>query len=119
MTDPNSMCARVLKGRYFPNNDFFQATVPATSSATWRAIVPSREVLQLGLIKHICDGSSVSAWTVNWIVGTRTMRESAQIGEYDINTFSDLIDHDIGRWKVELVGENFIATEVDAILNIP
>jgi hypothetical protein len=119
MTDPNLLCARVLKGRYFPNNDFLQAIVPATSSATWRAIVAGREALQLGLIKRIDNGSSVSAWTDNWIAGTKTMRASAQIGDDDINTISDLIDHDIGRWKVELVCENFIATEADAILNIP
>jgi hypothetical protein len=109
----------VLKGCYFPNNDFLQATVLATSSATWRAIIAGREALQLGLIKHIGDGSLVSAWTDNWIAGTMTMSSSAWIGDDDINTIFDLIDHDIGRWKVELVCDNFIATKVDAILNIP
>jgi hypothetical protein len=29
------------------------------------------------------------------------------------------VDHDIGRWKIDLIREKFIAPEADAILNIP
>ena len=43
MTEPNSLCARVLKGRYSPNCDFMQATVPCFSSAMWRAIIAGRD----------------------------------------------------------------------------
>ena len=32
---------------------------------------------------------------------------------------SDLIDSDIGTWKMDVVRENFIPNEVAAILNIP
>ena len=34
MTEPNSLCSRVLKGRYFPSSDFMQASAPKNSSAT-------------------------------------------------------------------------------------
>jgi hypothetical protein len=37
----------------------------------------------------------------------------------EINMVSELIDHDIGSWKIEMVKRNFIAPEADAILNIP
>jgi hypothetical protein len=60
MTNPESLCGHVLKGRYFPNNDFLHATIPKQSFATWREIVARREALQLGLIKRIGDGASVS-----------------------------------------------------------
>jgi hypothetical protein len=105
MVQPDSLCARVLKGKYFPDTDFLQATVPRNSSATWRAIVAGREALNLGLIKRIGDGRSVSVWHDNWIPGTRTRKPSVQIstqpGEEELNMVSDLIDHDIGCWKIE------------------
>jgi hypothetical protein len=37
----------------------------------------------------------------------------------EIIMVSELIDHDIGSWKIEMVRRNFIAPEADAILNIP
>jgi hypothetical protein len=37
----------------------------------------------------------------------------------EINLVVELIDHDIGPWKIDMVRNNFIAPEADAILNIP
>jgi hypothetical protein len=37
----------------------------------------------------------------------------------DINIVSELIDQDIGVWKIEMIRRNFIAPAADAILNIP
>ena len=56
LTKPDSLCARVLKGRYFPTVDFMHATVPNNSSATWRGIIAGRKALEAGIIKRICDG---------------------------------------------------------------
>lgn len=33
---PDSLCAEVLKGRYYPDGDVLQAGCPASSSATWK-----------------------------------------------------------------------------------
>lgn len=55
MMNPNSLCAKVMKGRYFPNSDFLHASVPKSSSATWRAIVAGREALQVGLLKRVSN----------------------------------------------------------------
>lgn len=55
---PDSLCARVLKGRYFHDTDFLSATRKRHASHTWRAILDAREVLRLGLIRRIGDGNS-------------------------------------------------------------
>lgn len=38
-TNTDSLCAKVLKGRYFPHSDFMEATRKKHASATWRAIL--------------------------------------------------------------------------------
>jgi hypothetical protein len=118
ITHPDSLCCRVLKSKYFPNSDFMQATVPRSSSATWRAIVAGREAVAAGLMKRIGDGSSVSIWTKKWIPRTRLMTPVVQIGRAELNMVSNLIDMDNWSWKTSLIRENFITPDADAILNI-
>jgi hypothetical protein len=119
ITHPDSLCARILKTKYYPDTDFMQAIVPQSSSATWRAIVAGREALAMGMLKRIGEGSSISIWRDPWIPGITRMTPSAQIGGDDLNRVSDLIDSENGTWKFDLVRRNFIAPEADAILNIP
>jgi hypothetical protein len=45
LTEPESLCARVLKGRYFPNGDFWTASTPRSASYTWRSILKGKKVL--------------------------------------------------------------------------
>jgi hypothetical protein len=114
LMNPDTLC-----GRYFPNSDFLHASVPKNSSATWRAIVAGREALQQGLVKRIGLGLTVSIWDDHWILGVRSLQTTTHMGDDEIALVSDLIDHDIGSWKVERVRTNFIAPEADVILNIP
>lgn len=50
MTDPDSLCAHVLRARYFRNCDFMDASCPKRASFTWRGILFGRELLRAGLI---------------------------------------------------------------------
>ncbi|XP_062213692.1 uncharacterized protein LOC133914648 [Phragmites australis] len=45
---PESLCAKVLKGKYFPNGDFLSATRKKRSSETWRSILHGKDVLKRG-----------------------------------------------------------------------
>jgi hypothetical protein len=56
MTRPDSLCARVLKGRYFHGVSFLSATRKKHSSQTWRAIMAGREVMVEGLVRRIGNG---------------------------------------------------------------
>jgi hypothetical protein len=43
MTSPESLCAQVLNGKYFPNGDFMTARNKRNSSHNWRAILSGRQ----------------------------------------------------------------------------
>jgi hypothetical protein len=72
LTRPDSLCARVLKGKYYPHSDFLSTTKKKRSSATWRLILHGRDVLQKGLIKRVGPGD-FNAWQEKWIPGLRSM----------------------------------------------
>jgi hypothetical protein len=61
---PDSLCARVLKGKYYPNSDFLSATKRRRSSATWRSILHVRDVLRRGLINRVSPGD-IDVWNDN------------------------------------------------------
>lgn len=67
MTNPGSLCPRVLEGRYFLNQDFISASRKKGSSHTGRAVLAGRKVLEMGLIQRIGDDSSRNVWTDRWI----------------------------------------------------
>lgn len=119
LMNPNSLCARVMKRRYFPETDFMQATVPRAASATWRAIVAGRAALEAGLIKRVGDGTTISVWQDRWIPSTTSMVPMLRPPNTAVQLVSDLIDPENWTWKRELVRDTFILPDAEAILNIP
>jgi hypothetical protein len=79
LTNPNSLCAQVLSGRYYPDGDFTNVVAPKTASKTWRAILDRRRALQAGLIKRIGSGDSVSMWNDRWIPVSISMRPMGRL----------------------------------------
>lgn len=67
MTRPESLCAKVLKGRYYPDGDFLSCTGKKRSSPTWHAIMAGREVLTKGIIRRIGNGMSTNIWSDRWL----------------------------------------------------
>jgi hypothetical protein len=67
ITRPDSLCARVLKGRYYHDTEFLRATQKKHVSSTWRAILAGRDVLHNGLIRRVVDGESTAIWGDRWI----------------------------------------------------
>jgi hypothetical protein len=65
LTYPNSLCARVLKGRYFPDSDFWIAGKPQSSSYTWRSILFGRDLLRQSILWGIGNGRSEKILTNN------------------------------------------------------
>jgi hypothetical protein len=69
LENTTSLCARVLKGRYFPNCDFLSAGCPRSASRVWKAILIGRNVLQKGLVRRVGNGVDTHIWEDQWISG--------------------------------------------------
>jgi hypothetical protein len=67
MSNPDSLCAKVLKGKYFPQGDFMVARNKRNSSLTWCAFLAGRKALEMGLIRRIGDGTLTHIWNDRWI----------------------------------------------------
>jgi hypothetical protein len=64
---PDSLCAKVLKAKYFPNSSLLQAQPMNGISYTFRSILKGVELLKEGLIWRIGDGNNVNIWSDPWL----------------------------------------------------
>ena len=64
---PTSLCARVLKAKYFPNGQLLDTAFPTNQSPTWKAIVHGLELVKKGVIWRIGSGEQIRIWRDPWI----------------------------------------------------
>lgn len=62
ISNPDSLCAQVLKARYYPDGRLEDTVFSGNASPTWQAVVHGLDLLKKGLIWRIGDGSSVCIW---------------------------------------------------------
>jgi ribonuclease HI len=118
MTNPESLCARVLKGRYYHDGQFLTSTRKKHSSHTWRAILAGREVLSQGLIKRVGDGNSIDIWNDRWIPHHFGGKPLTPRDGQPAVLVADLISPS-GHWREDFIWQHFIPVDANAILSIP
>jgi hypothetical protein len=65
--NPNSLCARAMKAKYYPNGNLLDTSFTQNCSQTWRGIMHGLELMKQGVMWRIGDGSKVNIWRSNWI----------------------------------------------------
>ena len=66
--DPDSLCARVLKAKYYPDGKLLQAKLKSGSSFTWQSILAGLECFKRGYIWRVGDGTQINIWEDRWIL---------------------------------------------------
>jgi hypothetical protein len=62
-----SLCARLLKAKYYLNGELVDMVFSTNMSPTWRSIVYGLELLKKGIIWRIGSGAGVQIWSDPWI----------------------------------------------------
>src|SRR6266540_2085416 len=65
--NPHSLCAAVLKAKYFPACSLLEATPQRGMSYSWRSIMRGVELLKEGIVWRVGSGESINIWTDPWI----------------------------------------------------
>lgn len=100
--NPDSLCAKVLKGRYYHDSEFLSAICKKLASHTWQAILAGREVLHKVLVRQIGDGSSTRIWQDRWIPNHFSGKPITGPEQTQVNMVADLLTPS-GAWNEELI----------------
>ena len=57
LSDPDSLCARVLRARYYPEGKLLNAKLKSGGSYTWQSILAGLECFKEGYIWRVGDGT--------------------------------------------------------------
>ena len=119
LTDPTSLCAKVLKGRYFPNCEFWEAPKPRSSSFTWRSILFGKELVVSGARWGIGNGQRANLLRDNWIPGVLPHQVVTSMPVPEDTKVQFLVNAEHGGWDAEMVHAVFDEITASAILKIP
>ena len=114
---PDSLCARILKARYYPQGNLLDTMFTGQPSSTWSAISYGLELLKEGMIWRIGNGESVRIWRDNWIPRSSSLKPFSARGRSRLIRVSSLLD-ERGTWNVATVWANFLPIDARAILSI-
>jgi hypothetical protein len=116
---PESLCAQVLRTKYFPDGNLLTAKPVTGMSYVWRSILKGLEVLKKGIIWRIGDGTDVKIWEDPWFPGNITRQPSTHKGDHDLVMVSELINHSSCTWKRDLIAQHFLPNDIHTICSIP
>jgi hypothetical protein len=117
--NPDSLCGRILKARYFPHGNILQASCTHGASYTWCSITKGIDLMKEGMICRVGDGESIDIWNDPWLPRGTTWRVSSAQGHILLTRVSELINLITNMWDEELIQGIFHEDDAAVILGIP
>ncbi|XP_071683392.1 uncharacterized protein [Lolium perenne] len=114
---PDSLCAKLLKAKYYPNGELMDTAFIQNPSPGWQGIMHGLELLKKGAIWRIGNGAKVRIWRDNW-VPRGNMKISANVNNSRLRRVSQLINNHDHTWKEDVIRDIFMPHDADAVLRI-
>jgi hypothetical protein len=87
----DSICAKVLKAKYFPHCHILQVGPKSNYSFTWQSIATGIKTFKRGCIWRIGDGAEIKIWEDPWVPASPNKKvTTARCGSI-ITKVSDLL----------------------------
>jgi hypothetical protein len=120
LKNPKSLAARIIKVKYYSNDQFLKSKLGSKPSFAWRSIHGARDTLEAGLFWRIGNGKEACIWGDNWIPRPSTYRIQSSLKVLDSkSTVHKLYDWETAWWNVALLYNLFTVEERDAIMTVP
>ncbi|XP_051212082.1 uncharacterized protein [Lolium perenne] len=115
---PNSLCARVLKAKYYPNGNILDTVFATDPSPVWRGVEFGLELLKKGIIKRIGNGKNTQFSRDNWLPRDSGLKIAGLKKNSRRRWVNQLILPNSNSWNTSLLRELFYDFDVDTILKI-
>jgi hypothetical protein len=76
-TQPQSLMARTLKAKYFPQTSLWKAKPKQGINYSWRSILQVNWVIKKGSYWAVGNGESINIWQDNWLPNQNGYKVSA------------------------------------------
>ena len=118
ISEPDSLCAKVLKGRYYPKCAFIDSGPTRSCSFTWRSLRFGKRLLEKGILWWVGNGKEIRIMKDKWIPGMPCIPIHPMVQIPDELKVNALIDESTRQWNEELIRICFRPAVAERILNI-
>lgn len=105
--EPDSLCAKVLRAKYYPDGKLLDAKPKSGISFTWQSILSGLECFKRGYIWRVGDGSQINIWNDCWIPASHNLKVMTPRGHNLVTTVEELINPVTGNWDENLIRDLF------------
>lgn len=119
LDDPEYLCARILRGKYYPSGDLLSAGPKKGSSFTWQSIFAGIQTFKRGHIWRVGSGEKINIWEDHWIRSSPSRKVITPRNGVLTTKVNKLIDPMTEQWDEELIRDIFNPVDVTRILQIP
>jgi hypothetical protein len=112
---PETLCAQLLKAKYYPSGSLIDTVFTGNGSSTWHAIEYGLELLKKGVIWRVGNGVNIRAWRDPWIPRAVTHVAKPARRRCRYRWVSDFLQPD-GTWNEERVLHFFDPEDAAEIL---
>jgi hypothetical protein len=114
---PDTLCAQILKAKYYLNGVLLDTIFTGNGSSTWHAIEYGLELLKKGVIWRVGNGADIRVWQDPWFP-----RESGRLprsvqGRCRYRWVSDFLVPD-GTLNIQRLSQYFMDDDIEDILQI-
>jgi hypothetical protein len=119
ISEPNSLCARVLRAKYYLNGNILGAGIKLGSSFTWQSLVVGIQTFKRGYIWRVGNGEAIDIWRDPWVPSSPDRKILTSRGQSIVTKVSELINPSSGQWDAELIYSIFSPLDAGRILKVP
>jgi hypothetical protein len=116
---PDSLCAQILRAKYYPSGDLLHAELKKGASFTWQSLMAGMNTFKRGYIWRIGTGSDINIWQDPWLPNSPNGRVLTRRNNVIIDKVEDLIDPGTGSWDEQLLHDIFYPIDARRIQAIP
>jgi hypothetical protein len=77
---PESLCARLLRAKYYPHGELIDTVFPGDVSLSWRGIKHGLTLVKKGIIWWVRAGNKIQIWRDSWILRPPSFKISLKKG---------------------------------------
>ncbi|KAK3211950.1 hypothetical protein Dsin_016656 [Dipteronia sinensis] len=114
---PESLATKVLRGCYFREGNFLNASKISSASFVWNSLMWGKDVLDAGLRWRVGGGSSIHIYKDRWVPRPSTFKILSPPSLGDDATVDKLISP-LGGWNCHLLKQHFSLDDYRAVLQI-
>jgi hypothetical protein len=100
---PESLCAQLLKAKYYPNVNLVDTVFSSDASPTWKAVKYGVELLKKGIIWRVGSRSMIQIWRDLWIPRASSQKITLRKGRSRLRWVSQLMTPGRREWDVQTI----------------